>query len=118
MGVLFMYIMFVYTNPDVNNAPRLFYENEINIEVKKISFQRNYLYLNNILYNAGGISGYSRVYSTDNYVNRLENIKPPFKIEKEAKNDTLRILKENKLYFLLVTQEQNYVKSLIRDTPE
>ena len=111
LGVSLMYIIFLKYYPDVKNAPKLFFEDELYINVKTISFERNHLYINDTLYDAGGISGYSRVHS-DSKENSLNNMIPPFRIEKSANSDTLKIMKGSEQYYLLVSREQNYVKNL------
>lgn len=111
LGISLMYIIFLRYYPDVKNAPKLFFKHELYLDVKEISFERNHLYLNDTLYDAGGISGYSRVYSSPINGTDLMSIMPPFRMEKSANNDTLRIIKENKRYYLVVTKEQNYVKN-------
>lgn len=110
LGISLMYFMFLKYYPDIKNAPKLFFEDELYINVKTISFERNHLYLNDTLYDAGGISGYSRVHS-DSKENSLNNMIPPFRIEKSANSDTLKIMKGSEQYYLLVSREQNFVKN-------
>lgn len=110
-GILLMYFLFQNDIKDKENAPQLFFKDQVSLKIKKISFERNQLYLNDTLYNAGGISGYSKVHS-NNVTTELLNIQPPFLILKEANNDTLKIIKKDSLFYLLVTKEQDYVKRL------
>lgn len=110
LSVSLMYVIFLYLYPDIKKAPKLFFKDELYLDVKRISFERNYLYLNDTLYDAGGISEYSRIHS-DTYENNLMSINPPFRIEKLANNDTLKIIKGSERYYLLVSREQNFVKN-------
>lgn len=103
--VPFLYFTNMYNEKKIQNSPKLNFENSLVIYVKKMSFERNGLYLNDIQYQAYGISGYSKVYlSGTNNKLTLKEITPPFKMEKEEKNDTLKI-KKDRNYYLLITQE-------------
>lgn len=110
LGISLMYMIFLRYYPDVKNAPKLFFKDELYLDVKEMSFERNHLYLNDTLYDAGGISGYSRIHSDTKETN-LMSIIPPFRIEKSANNDTLKIIKGSERYYLLIRKEQNYVKN-------
>ncbi len=108
LGMLFLYIM---NKGDLNEreiAPKIRFETKlIDLYVASISFERNGLYLNKVLYNAGGISSYSRVHFKNGLI-ELQDIKPPYVLSKKVNNDTLRISKNDVNYYLLVTQEIEY----------
>jgi len=89
---------------DYENAPKIRFENELDLHVQKISFERNGLFLNERRYNAGGISGYSRVHLDDS-IYKLRNIEPPFRLAKAKQTDTLNIIKGDKRFYMLVTEE-------------
>jgi len=108
LGILYFYVM---NKRDLNKreiAPKIKFETKLNdLYVTSISFDRNGLYLNNVLYNAGGISGYSIVHFKNGLI-KLRDIKPPYVLSKKVNNDTLRISKNDVNYYLLVTQEIEY----------
>ena len=108
LGMLFLYIM---NKGDFNEreiAPKIRFETKlIDLYVTSRSFERNGLYLNKVLYNAGGISSYSRVHFKNGLI-ELQDIKPPYVLSKKVNNDTLRISKNDVNYYLLVTQEIEY----------
>jgi len=111
LAILFVYFSNMYDENKLKNSPKLNFENSLDIYVKEISFERNNLYLNDIQYQAYGISGYSKVRLLGtNKELTLKKIIPPFKMEKKAKNDTLKI-KKNGVYYLLVTEEINLRKN-------
>lgn len=112
-GLSFMFLLYQFDIRKKQSAKELFYKDQCYIEVERISFERNYLYLNDKMYNAGGISGYSKVHSTiNNALTKLIHIKPPFTIQKKENNDTLDIIKNDSLYYILVTEEQDYFRKL------
>lgn len=106
--ILFAYV-FRYSNEQYlikfRGAPVISFKDSIDLNVYKISFERNGLYLNNKIYNAGSISAYSKLHKAD-VVYQLDEIKSPFKLRKEKNNDTLHIVKDNEVYYLLVTEER------------
>ena len=104
LGVIFSYVMFRKSHQDYLNAPKIRFENAINLDVKKISFERNGLFLNGQQYNADGISGYTEVHHDDS-IYKLGDMQPPFHLAKAKQNDTLFIIKGDKRYYLLVTEE-------------
>lgn len=110
LGILYLYIM---NNRDLHEreiAPKIRFETKLDdLYVTSISFERNDLYLNKILYNAGGISSYSRIKAKNGSI-ELEDIKPPFILSKKVNNDTLRINKNNLNYYLLVTEEIKHAR--------
>lgn len=59
-----------------NSAPMLSYRSAVNTSVHTISFERNGFYINDTMYNAGGISWYSRVHDK-NSTFTLNKIAPP-----------------------------------------
>ncbi|WP_116787545.1 hypothetical protein [Flavobacterium psychrotrophum] len=92
-------------------APKIRFETKLNdLHVTSISFERNDLYLNKVLYNSDGISSYSRVHFKNGLI-ELQDINPPFVISKKANNDTLKISKSDVNYYLLVTQEIEYSRN-------
>jgi len=107
-GILYLYII---NKRDLNEreiAPKIRFEIKLNdLYVTSISFERNGLYLNKVLYNAGGISSYSRVHFKNGSI-ELQDIKPPFVLSKKTNIDTLWISKNDVNYYLLVTQEIEY----------
>jgi capsular polysaccharide biosynthesis protein len=104
LAIPFFYFSSIYDENKLKNSPKLNFENSLNIYVKEISFERNGLYLNDIQHQAYGISGYSKVHlQGTNKELTLKEIIPPFKMEKEEKNGTLKI-KKNGVYYLLVTE--------------
>ncbi|RZL44656.1 MAG: hypothetical protein EOO93_27695 [Pedobacter sp.] len=105
LSVLFIYIVNRMQYNERENAPIIRFEESLgDVYVKTISFERNGLYLNNILYNAGGISGYSRLIDKNRIV-LLEDIQPPFILRKKDNNDTLELVKGDQRLFLNVTNE-------------
>jgi hypothetical protein len=110
LGIVYLYIM---NKRDLNRhetAPKIRFEAGLNkLYITEISFERNDLYLNDTLYNAGGISGYSRVH-TNNGLIELSDVEPPFTLTKKANNDTLRISKDDSDYYLLVTTEIKFAR--------
>lgn len=84
-------------------------------EVNSISFERNGLFMNGILYSAGGISGYSRFINTRKLL-CLEEIKPPFLMNKGANNNTLSLIKEDRKYYLTISEELKYAEKNNKNT--
>ena len=111
LGFIVLVAIYIRNLPDLKNAPKLYYRDSLYLYVKKISYERNNLYLNGTLYDAGGITGFSVVNINDTKSIDLWYIKPPFKIEKFANNDTLKIIKNDEQYYLLVTKEQEWLKN-------
>lgn len=102
--IILILLVFDIKSPKSQNLPRLNFETSIKKEVKKISFKRNGLYLNKQQYNASGISWYSKFTGQDTIL-ALDDIKPPFQLNKKADNDTLYLIKNNKIYYLLISNE-------------
>lgn len=109
LGFSVVFMIYLSYLPDLETAPKLYYKDSLYMNVKKISYERNYLYLNDTLYDAGGISSYSKVHSNHMESTYLLRIKPPFRLEKSANNDTLRIIQKKKHYYLILTQEQRFM---------
>jgi|GEM_PF-4325218 len=107
IGLYFGYSMLKKEKEKFKNAPKLNFESSIDIEVKDISFERNGLFLNKIEYNSSGISGYSEFYGNDTIID-FYAFKPPFHLRKKSYNDTLKIIKNEKEMYLLVTEEIKY----------
>lgn len=111
LGIFYVYMMDKKQINDRETAPKIRFEVSLDeLYVTSISFERNDLYLNEVLYDAGGISSYSRVHSKNGLI-RLRDIAPPFTLTKKANNDTLQIIKQNKKMYLLVTEEIRYARN-------
>lgn len=110
IGIYFAYIMLTREIKKHKNAPAIDFVNSVDIEVKDISFERNGLFLNGKEYNANGISAYSKFYYKDSYL-EFESINVPFILRKHKQNDTLKIIKDEKEMYLLVTEEIEYRKN-------
>ncbi|RWW99600.1 hypothetical protein [Flavobacterium cerinum] len=110
VGICFAYIMLTREIKKHKNAPVIDFANGVDIEVKDISFERNGLFLNGKEYNANGISGYSKFHYKDSYL-ELESINVPFILRKQKQNDTLKIIKDEKEMYLLVSKEIEYRKN-------
>lgn len=109
-GIIYVYMMNKRSHDKYMNAPKIRTELALKqIDVEKISFERSGLYLNKVQFNANGISSHSRVHYKDSVV-LLRQIKPPFILRKKSSNDTLELIKNNKKYYLLVSQEISYSK--------
>lgn len=110
MIILSPFIMFViypkYVFYSLENAPKLDFEHAIDsIYVKKIDFGRGGLKLNGNRYNAFGISAYAKIHNeTESF--ELYKLPLPFAMSKEANNDTLKIVKDGKQYYLLISEER------------
>lgn len=112
MIIISPFIMFIfypkYFFYSLENAPKLNFEQAIDsISVKKIDFGRGGLKLNRIRYNAFGISAYSTIHN-ENESFELYKLRPPFILSKEANNDTLKIVKDDKTYYLLINEEKRW----------
>lgn len=104
-GVLLFYFVSRYNRLEMENAPKLDFEHAIDsLYVNKIDFPRGGFYVNGILYNAFGITDNSKISHQNELINLFE-LPPPFIISKEANNDTLKIIKNNKMYYLLISEE-------------
>lgn len=103
IGILFFYQVNKRQREKFEKAPKINKELRLeDLSVKKISFERNGLYLNGNQYNSGGISWYSKVHDQDTtFV--LGDIEPPFLLRKRENSDTLRIINDKTEYYLLVT---------------
>jgi len=105
-GVLLFYFVTQYNKAKLEKAPKLDYEHSIDsLYVDKISFGRGNFRVNGVIYNAFGISSYSKIHNEDESFD-LYKLPPPFILSKEANNDTLKILKDNKQYYLLISEER------------
>lgn len=111
LGFTILIVIYKRNLPDLENAPKLYYRDSLYLYVKKISYERNNLYLNDTLYDAGGITGFSVVNINDKKSIDLWYVKPPFIIEKFANNDTLNIIKNDEQYYILVRKEQEWLKN-------
>jgi len=107
LGLAFIIYNFSREVDKRNNAPSLNFGCAINTIVRKISFERNGLYINDTLYNAGGISWYSRLYSKAGVFN-FSSFKTPFTLRKAVNNDTLHLIKEYSKYYLVISEEVKY----------
>src|SRR5690606_15090698 len=104
-GVLLFYFVSRYNRLEMENAPKLDFEHAIDsLYVNKIDFPRGGFYVNGILYNAFGITDNSKISHQNELINLFE-LPPPFIISKEANNDTLKIIKNNKMYYMLISEE-------------
>ena len=109
-GTCYIYITDKAETEKYKTAPKIRMEHRLNsLLVNEISFERNGLYLNNIQYNADGISGYSKLHSNDS-IFRFSRIKPPFVLRKKENNDSLELIKDNRSYFMNVSFEQEWAK--------
>lgn len=92
-----------------NVAPKIRFEESLNISVHKISFERNCLFINGKIYNAFGISGYSHVKNYNSIDSlSLDEINPPFNLRKLKNNDTLIITKGANTYYLNIDKEVKF----------
>lgn len=104
-GIIFMIGVYQYEKYNLEKAPKLDFEHAIDsLYVNKIDFPRGGFYVNGILYNAFGITDNSKISHQNELINLFE-LPPPFIISKEANNDTLKIIKNNKMYYLLISEE-------------
>ena|SRR5690606_6816082 len=105
-GALLFYFVSRYNRLEMENAPKLDFEHAIDsIYVDKIGFGRGNFRVNGIMYNAFGISSYSKIHNKDESFD-LYKLPPPFILSKEANNDTLKIIKDDKQYYLLISEER------------
>jgi hypothetical protein len=79
----------------IKHTPLISYKTPLNTEVQTISFERNSLNINDMMYSAGGISWYSEYKDS---VSTLDQVKPPFRLFKFENNDTLQIIKDGKQF--------------------
>lgn len=90
----------------MENAPKLDFEHAVDsIYVEKIDFGRSGLKINGNRYNAFGISAYAKIHN-ENKSLELYKLSLPFTMSKEANNDTLKITKNDKQYYLLISEER------------
>ncbi|QYJ68278.1 hypothetical protein [Flavobacterium litorale] len=110
IGLVFVILMNKKNREDLVHAPKIRKEFGLkNINVKKISFERNGLFLNNKQYNSGGISWYSEFHFRDSIV-LFEDISTPFTLKKRKNNDTLKLIKDDIEFYLLISKELRYDK--------
>ncbi|MBY8963528.1 hypothetical protein KJK34_12260 [Flavobacterium sp. D11R37] len=77
-GVIFVLIMNRNSREELITAPIIRKKFRLeDIHVKKISFERNGLYLNDTRYNSGGISSYSKFHFRDTIFS-FDDISTPF----------------------------------------
>ena len=105
-GILLFYFVSRYNRLEMENAPKLDFEHAIESTlVEKIDFGRSGFKINGLKYNAFGISAYAKIHNeTESF--DLYKLLPPFILSKEANNDTLKIIKDNKQYYLLISEER------------
>jgi len=109
LGIVYLYIMNKRDIDKRNSAPKIRFEDTLNINVQKISFERNDLFINGKIYNASGISSYSRVknyHSGDSL--SLDEINPPFDLRKGKNNDTLFVIQRANTYYLSIDKEVKF----------
>ena len=107
-GIVFFVVSLNEDAKKFERAPKINYNVAIDLYVNTVSFERNGLYIDDIEYNAYGISGYSRVHSYNSKsVMTLDELQPQYHIYKKANNDTLHIEKGDVKYYLLANQENN-----------
>lgn len=105
-GALLFYFVTKYNKAKLEKAPKFDFEQSIDsLYVEEIDFPRGSLYINGIMYNAFGISSYSKIHSKKESTILFE-LPPPFLMTKEANNDTLKIIKDGKQYYLLISEER------------
>ncbi|WP_277013580.1 hypothetical protein [Flavobacterium lindanitolerans] len=102
LSIPFFYFVKIKKVEERANAPQIDVENELRIFVKKISFERNELYLNGAYYKANRITDYTNVYYNTNDSIKLDQINPPFLMQKKKNSDTLFIFKEGNPYYILI----------------
>ena len=95
-----------YYKYQLENAPKLDFEHAIESTlVEKIDFGRSGFKINGLKYNAFGISAYAKIHNESESFD-LYKLPPPFILSKEANNDTLKIIKDDKQYYLLISEER------------
>lgn len=112
-GIIFGIGVYQYEKYNLEKAPKLDFEHKNdNFLIKKIEYKRNALYpkktgviFNDTLYDTY-ISSISPIYQL-NSENKLQfsDILPPFILTKKENNDTVHIIKDNKTYYLLISEE-------------
>lgn len=109
-GVIYSYCIYLYEKKSIEKAPKIDFEHSLDsIDVSSIEFPRNAfyfktgIYLNDTLYDTF-VSHGSQIYGSQE-IEVLRELPPPFIIVKEANTDTLKILKNNKMYYLLISEE-------------
>ena len=105
-GALLFYFVSRYNRLEMENAPKLDFEHAVDsIYVEKIDFGRSGLKINGNRYNAFGISAYAKIHNEKKSL-ELYKLSPPFTMSKKANNDTLKITKNGKQYYLLISEER------------
>src|SRR5690606_16587115 len=105
-GILLFYFVSRYNRLEMENAPKLDFEHAIESTlVEKIDFGRSGFKINGLKYNAFGISAYAKIHNESESFD-LYKLPPPFILSKEANNDTLKIIKDDKQYYLLISEER------------
>lgn len=111
-GIIFGIGVYQYEKNSIEKSPKINFEYAVDsIYVNKIRFERNSLYpkakvfLNDTLYNTyiTYISATHQIGATNKL--KLDDIIPPFTLTKKENNDTIYIIKDNKKYYLLISEE-------------
>lgn len=105
-GVLLFYFVTKYNKVRMEKAPKLDFEHAIDsVFVEKIDFGRGNFYLNRDLYNNVFVIGpYAKIHSEKETI-LLKDLPLPFWVTKKTNNDTLYLIKNHKIYHLLISKE-------------
>lgn len=112
-GIIFGIGVYQYEKYRLDTVPKLDFEyGSDSIYIEKINYKRNALYpkktgiiFNDTLYDTY-ISSVSPIHQMENKNNlKFSDILPPFTLTKKENNDTIHIIKDNKKYYLLISEE-------------
>lgn len=111
-SIIFICSRYLYEKFSIERSSKINFEYAADsIYVNKIRFERNSLYpkakvfLNDTLYDTyiTYVSLIHQIGSTNKL--KLDDILPPFTLTKKENNDTIHIIKDNKKYYLLISEE-------------
>src|SRR5690606_15882103 len=110
VGIIYSYCIYLYEKKSIEKAPKIDFEHSIDSTyVQSIEFPRNAfyfktgIYLNDTLYDTF-INHGSQTYGLKEVI-AFRNLLVPFVVTKNGNNDTLHIVKDNKKYYLLISEE-------------
>lgn len=99
---IFILVVNYISNKEIENAQKITFEDLIDLNVKDIHIERNFMYLNGQKYHIDTISWYSKKDINGNEPLFFGHIKPPFRIKKNSFSDTIFIIKNDKKYIFLL----------------
>jgi hypothetical protein len=103
IAILFFHIAENMHRNELSYAPKIRKEDVIDdLDVRRISFDRGSLFLNKKRYDCY-ISFFTKVHSQDSIFS-FKNMPPPFLIRKEANNDTLEIIKDDRKFYIILSE--------------